>query len=86
MTPFVLVPKIFEALKDGFNFYWNPDYPYMELRAVTYTYENGTVRSKFIHLFNLKTQLRDIVLTQEQLGNSRSDFNSYYKILEEAYW
>jgi hypothetical protein len=85
---FVLDNKIRKLIDLGVPLYWVFQHPhYAELRGVTYIYENGKERTKLIRLFDLTTQLRDIVLTTSMFTRPRVETNATYcELLEDAYW
>jgi hypothetical protein len=64
--------------------YWQLDGDWLELRAISYTWENGKERTKQIQIYYLKEQLKEIVETQKALGSNAP--KNFIEELDPAYW
>jgi hypothetical protein len=74
------------AVEKGQALYWQLNGSYLDLRAVSYTWENGSVRTRRVQMFYLKDQLQldQIVELQKALGVHAPD--NFWQELEPAYW
>lgn len=79
-----LSKNIKAAMEAGQQLYWQLDGGWLELRAISYTWENGKVRTKQIEIYYLNEQLNEVVRVQKELGNYAP--KNFYKELESAYW
>ena len=72
------------AIERNQELYWQLNGNWLDLRAITYTWENGNFRTKRIMMYYLKDQLNEIVETQKVLGKYAPI--NFWKELEPAYW
>jgi len=72
------------AIERNQELYWQLNGNWLDLRAITYTFEKGTFRTKRIMMYYLKDQLNEIVETQKVLGKYAPI--NFWKELEPAYW
>jgi hypothetical protein len=76
--------RIKAAIEARQPLYWQLDGNWLELRAVSYTWENGKERTKTVHIYYLKDQFAEVVETQRALGVNAP--NNFVKELTPAFW
>jgi hypothetical protein len=77
-----------KAIAQQLPFYWQAYFPSIDLRVISYTFENGKERTKSVYQFNLAAELKAVLEVQVLLEDLRCapPRSNLLMVLEDAYW